>query len=315
MQKHQPLISFVIPVYNIPAPMLHKCISSIFELSSDIDKEVIIVDDGSDCPIEAVLQTPHKDSIVCLRQPNKGAAAARNAGLSAARGTYIQFVDADDYIIPNIYIQLLRFALKNNADLLSFRSICSKKHRGTLRAIKGPITGACYMKQNYVRVMPWGYIFKRKMSTQLCFTNGSFYEDEEYTPLLYLKCKRIYHTLSTAYFYNQRIGSLTHCTNTDYTKKRFPDFERIILHLYQLQKKAQGEDKLALERRVAQITEDYVYNIMRFTHNKHILEQTILRLKEAGIWPLPTHFYNIKYTLFRWMTSNATMRNILSSWL
>lgn len=312
MQEHPPLISFVIPVYNIPTNLLLKCINSIYEIGADINKEVIVVDDGSELPIKETLPTALTKNIICIRQTNKGAAAARNAGLNVAQGKYIQFVDADDYIIPAIYIQLIHFAIDKDADLLTFRSIDSEKSKAILCNIKGPLSGANYMKNHYVRVMPWCYIFKREIGNGLRFTNGSFYEDEEYTPLLFLKCKRIYHTLSTAYFYNQRLGSLTHYTGLDYTKKRFPDFERIIFRLHQMQLKAQGYDKLALERRVAQITEDYIYNIMRFTHNSNILDRTILRLKDAGIWPLSTKHYGMKYTLFRWLTLNSFTRSILA---
>lgn len=74
----EPLVSFIIPDYNVSADNLRECLDSIFSLSlSDKDREVIIVDDGSDeSPINDIAK--YIDKIVYIRQRNQGAAAARN---------------------------------------------------------------------------------------------------------------------------------------------------------------------------------------------------------------------------------------------
>jgi len=61
--------------------------------------EVVVVDDGSTDDTPAVLAR-YDGRILVIRQPNRGLAAARNAGLAASRGTYVTFLDADDVLMP-----------------------------------------------------------------------------------------------------------------------------------------------------------------------------------------------------------------------
>ncbi len=100
-------LSIIIPVYRVEAT-LDRCIESV--LHQDIDDfEVILIDDGSpdNCPKmcdEWALRDAH---IRVIHQPNGGLSAARNAGIDAAQGEYITFVDSDDYISPDTYAPLL----------------------------------------------------------------------------------------------------------------------------------------------------------------------------------------------------------------
>ena len=98
MQK-QPLVSFIIPAFNVDADMLRECLESIMALSlSREEREIILIDDGSDVPAICSL-TDVADEIVYLRQPNKGLSEARNIGIKLATGRFVQFVDADDHLI------------------------------------------------------------------------------------------------------------------------------------------------------------------------------------------------------------------------
>lgn len=313
--QEKTLISFIVPVFNIQHTTLCRCLESILNVEVEGGKEIIVVDDGSSKEVSSMLPQRLLSNICLIRQHNQGAAAARNAGLEVATGKYIQFVDADDYLLPTLYSPLLSFAISKKTDMLIFRSMSSKRQKEELKKIHGPIDGAKYMTKNYVRVMPWGYVFRRSACNDLRFTYGSFYEDEEFTPLLLLRCKKVFFTLSKAYFYSVREGSLTRTKNTDFTQKRFPDFERIILNLRHMAACSKGDEKKALERRVAQISEDHFYNIMRFTHSHSLLQQTIRRLEKEGVWPLPaTWKYGVKYMIFRRLLTCRLARIILTKW-
>ena len=103
----QPLISVIIPVYNVAA-YINRCLESVVNQRKQ-DLEIILIDDGSqDCSPAICDQWAQKDArIVVIHQANAGAAAARNRGLNVAKGQYIMFVDADDYmdkcIIQKLY--------------------------------------------------------------------------------------------------------------------------------------------------------------------------------------------------------------------
>lgn len=88
------LLSVIVPVFNA-GEYLQPCIQSLLDLP--IEKEIIIVDDGSDDGCVANLNVK-SDKLRILSQTNQGVSAARNAGLEVATGDWIWFVDADDQI-------------------------------------------------------------------------------------------------------------------------------------------------------------------------------------------------------------------------
>jgi glycosyltransferase involved in cell wall biosynthesis len=92
-----PLVSVVTPVYNGEA-LLRETLDSI--LAQDYEPfEVIVVDDGSTDGSGAIARS--YPTVRYIRQENHGQAAARNAGIAAAQGEFLAFVDADDVILPH----------------------------------------------------------------------------------------------------------------------------------------------------------------------------------------------------------------------
>src|SRR5437773_1322554 len=112
-----PKVSIVIPAYNV-APYIGETLESVFAQTLT-DYEVIIVNDGSPDTgdFEQALE-PFKDRVRYFNQENRGAAAARNAGLRAARGEYIAFLDADDFWLPNYLEEQFRFINEHDCDLV-----------------------------------------------------------------------------------------------------------------------------------------------------------------------------------------------------
>ena len=111
--KNIPHVSVVIPVYNAER-YLCRCLDSVVNQTL-CDIEIICVNDGSTDGSPAILEKyAAKDSRVkVIKQVNTGAAKARDAGIQFARGKYIGFVDADDYIDSNFYEKLFSAAVKN----------------------------------------------------------------------------------------------------------------------------------------------------------------------------------------------------------
>src|SRR6266498_1264464 len=111
-----PSISIIIPAYNV-APYIGETLGSVFA-QTFTDFEVIIVNDGSQDTeeFERAIQ-PYRERICYVKQENRGASAARNAGLRAARGELIAFLDADDLWLPNYLDQQLRFIREFDCDL------------------------------------------------------------------------------------------------------------------------------------------------------------------------------------------------------
>ena len=105
------LMSVVVPCYN-QAHYLGEAIESVLGQTYR-PVELIVVDDGAtDCTAEVAAAYPE---VRCLHQTNQGLAAARNAGLRAARGEYVTFLDADDRLLPGA-LQVSAAALDLNPD-------------------------------------------------------------------------------------------------------------------------------------------------------------------------------------------------------
>lgn len=104
--KQQNKISVIVPVYNAE-PFLEATVDSICK-QTDPDIEIILVNDGSkDRSLDVCRKLAGKDSrIRVLNEPNRGVSAARNAGIRAAEGEYISFVDSDDLVEPSMIADL-----------------------------------------------------------------------------------------------------------------------------------------------------------------------------------------------------------------
>jgi len=124
MKKNIQTISVIVPVYNVEQ-YLPRCIKSLL-LQTYASLEIILVDDGSiDTSGNICDEWQAKDSrIVVIHQENQGVSSARNAGLRIATGDYIGFVDPDDYIDENMYMELYRNIAENGADIAA----CSLMH-------------------------------------------------------------------------------------------------------------------------------------------------------------------------------------------
>jgi len=107
----KPLVSIIIPVYNAQKYLAGAIKSAIGQTWSN--KEIIIVDDGSTDDSFAIAKKFEAPDVVIIQQENKGASAARNRGLRASKGEYVQFLDSDDLLSENkIERQLIQLVNK-----------------------------------------------------------------------------------------------------------------------------------------------------------------------------------------------------------
>lgn len=127
------LFSIIVPVYKTEE-YLDKCIQSILS-QTYTDFELILVDDGSPdrCPQMCDDFAAMDKRVKVIHKPNGGVSSARNAGIDAAEGDFIWFIDSDDYIVPGSLKQLYQVQKAENADMYFFNNgdIC-KSAVGTI---------------------------------------------------------------------------------------------------------------------------------------------------------------------------------------
>lgn len=113
-----PLVSVIIPAYNV-AEFIGEALDSVLA-QTFTDFEIIVINDGS--PDTEALEralAPYKSRIVYLKQENRGVSAARNAGIRAARGPLLAFLDGDDIWLPNyLEVQVARIQADPTIDVL-----------------------------------------------------------------------------------------------------------------------------------------------------------------------------------------------------
>lgn len=108
-----PKVTIIIPCYN-SQDYITESINSIFNQSYKNIETIIINDGSTDASLKIINKNPHINKIKVITQKNKGAAAARNIGLSYATGDFIQFLDADDVLDPHKIEAQIDYYKQNN---------------------------------------------------------------------------------------------------------------------------------------------------------------------------------------------------------
>ena len=228
MQSSNVEISVIVPVYNVEE-YLPACIDSLLK-QSDVQTEIILIDDGStDRSGMIVDQYAKKDNrIKVIHRENRGASAARNAGLALAQGEYIAFADSDDWVKEDTLCELYRAAIQYQADaVMGAIAYCDSEGNSTDRMIR-PVPkdllnipfpgGKCFISlletKSYVP-MPFAYIYRRAFleTIHARFEEGIICEDELWTPLILCQADKVVIVDNEFYCYRMQEKSVTHVTN------------------------------------------------------------------------------------------------------
>ena len=309
--KQQPLVTFIITYYNLPVQMLCECIDSVLALSlKDTEREIIVIDDGSDVsPMNGLMH--YGDDIIYVRQKNRGLSVARNKGIEMATGQYLQFVDADDHLLAQGYEHCLeKIRQHSDIDMLMFDFTNSATSQTSYHDT-AIMTGSEYMLKNNIHASACGYLFKRKTLSELRFTPGIWHEDEEFTPQLLIRAEFVCSTDAKAYYYYKHKGTITSRDDDDSKAKRLEDVKGVLYRLNYLCDRIPQTDRVALQRRIAQLTMDYIYQVIMQQRSHQALNACINELSNKGLFPLPDNDYSQKYKWFRKISNSRFGRTIL----
>ena len=217
-------ISVVVPVYKVEK-YLRRCVESILSQTYE-NLEIILVDDGSpdDCGKLCDEFAAIDSRVKVIHKKNGGLSSARNAGIAAATGTYIGFIDSDDYIAPDMYEKLCAALEENRADISICNYLyvdentdavdeqmrqCSPLHdevlsrEQALRKLNASQDGYSFY------VTAWNKLYKRELFADCLFREGWIHEDEFLVHHIFSRCERIAVMEAPLYYYVQRMGSIT----------------------------------------------------------------------------------------------------------
>lgn len=216
-------LSCIVPVYNVEQ-YLDACVESLLQVSS-IRMEIILVDDGSTDASPSMVDRYAAESanVKVIHQANGGVSAARNRGLEVACGTYVAFVDSDDWINPEQFVKLYYKAVQDKADLLlgnvHYVSSEGEKYSSFLplpESVTGSVLSGCFCFVEFIRhgkfvPMVYSYLYRREWLEQ---NNLRFepvvHEDELWSVQALCLAERVVCTDWTFYYYRQHTSSIMH---------------------------------------------------------------------------------------------------------
>ena len=204
------LISVIVPVYNV-APYLEGCLDSILAQTHK-NLQIILVDDGSTDGSSGICDryAARDPRIRVIHRENLGVSAARNAGLAAATGAWIGWVDSDDWIEPEMFARLLENAIRENAHM----AICGRyQEYPDRRTPFGPkaetvLTGAegllQLLEETQVDNALYDKLYRRKLFDGIRFPEGRTFEDLAVLYRIFEAAERIACLPQPLYHYRQR---------------------------------------------------------------------------------------------------------------
>lgn len=220
----QPLVSVIVPVYNV-ANHIEECIGSLINQTYP-HIELLLVDDcGTDNSIELVTALLSNSSVtwkLLRHDKNRGLSAARNTGVDAATGDYLYFIDSDDFLDKNALSILVSKAQETQAEMVmgnyqNYYQDGTTKQGFATRTNKSilepdPLKG--YIQQRYAP-MAWNKLIKSSWykAKKVRFIEGILHEDEPWSLILAFQCNKISYVNDIIYFYRQREGSIMHSSD------------------------------------------------------------------------------------------------------
>ena len=244
----QPLISVVVPIYNVESYLQESINSIIWQTYTNL--EIILVDDGSTdkCPqicdefakVDSRIKVIHKD--------NGGLSDARNAGLAVANGELIGFVDSDDYIHVDMFRLLYENMIENNSDIsvcgvekfwdnTSRREMLTTDYSGVLSNEQAM---SSIINEDNLKQPVWHKLYKAVLIKDIPFPVGKQHEDVFWSYRAIGRTKKVSVFSTPLYFYRQRENSimgnsfsLKHLDSleakiqrNEYVDKHFPDLSQ-----------------------------------------------------------------------------------------
>lgn len=223
--EYEPLVSIIIPVYNVEK-YIKKTIESV--IGQTYEKlELIIVDDGSTDASIDIAQKALDDSAITyqiVHQNNRGVGCARNIGMELAKGEWLFFLDSDDILVPNTVKTMIEATKQEKVDMV----FCGYKTISSLQEIESYVGETIFLmytseqlqKDFLLRetiVLAPGTLWRRELliSRQIFFEKIAWSEDQHFVWRALRDIGNAIHVKETLYYYVQHQGSIMHSTTVD----------------------------------------------------------------------------------------------------
>lgn len=308
------LISVIVPVYNVEK-YLARCVESIRKQTYS-NLEIILVDDGSPdaCPQMCDQFASDDSRIKVIHKPNGGLSDARNAGIEAASGAYIGFVDSDDYIHPQMYMELWKgLKAEEGADI----AVCGVKkvfddggdipdhpdnrvrvYSGR-EAVENIFNASLYLQS----VVAWNKLYKRELFDEVRYPAGKLHEDEFTTYELFYKSDKVVYNTGIYYYYYQRADSIMGERKTTFSSDGLEAYEQMADFF---EKKGETHILQLIRYRYLCLLKKYVEELRKTDHpgQADTLWKKYKEEYRRSIWSIRKPKRRFRLRVYRWFRIN-----------
>ena len=301
-------LSVIIPLYN-KEKYIERCIKSLVAQDMDPDEyEILIIDDGSTDSGKSIAQhiATEYENIRLKCQENSGPGAARNNGISEAKGEYLYFLDADDFVSSNVFKILLDYCLENDLEILEFSSRVIEEGSTTgltdapAEIIQKPgdpsMDGISYISKHDFRNEVWRYFIRKSflLDTGIKFSEDmKAYEDLIFTANTFLRVNRITKVNLDVHRHVMVPGSIVRSkspeTNMEFIQGMVKAVERLDVLIKSLNRSHEKYPKAVKKVKAKQQAVVFALIIRAFKYRLHSwkdLKSILAKMKKLEAYPI-----------------------------
>lgn len=308
MSEISSLLTVIIPVYNAE-DYLEECLNSVINQTYRY-VEIIVVNDGSTDDSLMILNkySTEYGNIKVISQENAGQSSARNRGIEHASGKYISFIDADDYILPNTfeelvgeiednYLDLIRFSAEPFTDNMKMNLNKKQYNFDAYFDSKKVYSKAQSLQLNNLYFSPSPVLFILKKDTlinnNIRFKPGIIHEDELFTVEIFLNVNNMMYKPSS--FYKRRYRpSSTMTSKSILARKKSFDSKCVVLdELHNLFSHYNKKNEIALIKKRIRVITASLFNNYDEIDMKYKMSHIPKRKKITFLF----YYYRLKKTI------------------
>lgn len=326
-----PKLSVLIPVWNCEN-YIDRCLNSLLNQGIPEEEfEILIMDDGSQDASWKILKTYEKayPNIQLLAQTNMGPCRARNALFEAAKGTYVYFLDADDYILCNSLGKILALGFEEQLDIISFETAIThdpdvvKEDVSFSMADCSPVTSGeeFLMAKPSHRYEVWWYVIKREFIEQngLSFQQMMTSCDIMYTIQAFSKANRVLHVPRRIHRYFRSSNSITRNGNPLKNERLINNIFKAIEDLGDLITLKEAENGGNCESGIVKylkakrstLVRHFLLQMLKKKFGYQTIKNMVFALKQKGLYPISGYYYKkpkpLKFRLLEYIINKESI--------
>ena len=313
------LLTYIVPLYNT-GDLVLRCLQSIVNQGISADEyEIIVVDDGSTDNSRAVVEefALEHPQVRLFSQPNCGVSAARNLAMAHARGSYLQFVDSDDYLVLGVMAPLVQRMQAANLDVLIF-NYKSVDLEGNILPIARDdnysstslMTGVEYLEHHSMTPYVWRFLLRREFIQQAGWKFDETLivcEDGVLISRFLLNSSRVAHDQAIVYCYVNRGDSAMHNPNPEHLKRRIMSQVSAAASINEAMNHYRETSSQMPPASLAGVRNVYLYFAMTKALTCGCVDEVLERIRQSGLYPFPCVGPEANYHGMKWKVIHRLM--------